>query len=94
MFEGVSADMCVGKFLLMSMGGRAESLVWADPVARSPIGVNGNFIEVTTLCIHIFAISLLQLPSLTVKKMDILYKTGFAFCVMADVCYYTFPQLK
>ena len=24
MFEGDSADMCAGKFLLMSMGGRAE----------------------------------------------------------------------
>ena len=26
MFEGDSADMCAGKFPLMSMGGRAEGL--------------------------------------------------------------------
>ena len=42
MFEGDSADMCAGKFLLMSMGGRAEGLVCADPGARTPIGASGN----------------------------------------------------
>jgi hypothetical protein len=31
MFEGDSADMCTGKFLLMSMRGRAEGLACADP---------------------------------------------------------------
>ena len=41
MFEGYSAEMCVGKFPLMSMGGRAEGLVCADPGARTPIGVSG-----------------------------------------------------
>jgi hypothetical protein len=35
MFEGDSADMCAGKFPLMSMGG-----------ARTPIGVSGNLIDV------------------------------------------------
>ena len=43
MFEGDSADKCGGKFPLMSIGGRAEGLVCADPGARTPIGVSGNF---------------------------------------------------
>jgi hypothetical protein len=37
-FEGDSADMCAGKFPLVSMGGRAEGLACADPGARTPIG--------------------------------------------------------
>ena len=37
MFEGNSADMCVRKFPLMSMVGRAEGLAYAVPVARTPI---------------------------------------------------------
>ena len=32
-FEGDSADMCAGKFLLMLMGGRAEGLPCPDPGA-------------------------------------------------------------
>ena len=43
MFAGDSADMCAGKFSLASMGGRAEGLAYADPGARTPIGVSGNF---------------------------------------------------
>ena len=42
MFEGGSADMCAGKFLLVSMGGRAECLACADPGVRTPIGASGN----------------------------------------------------
>ena len=38
MFEGDSADMCAGKFPLVSMAGRAEGLACADPGARTPIG--------------------------------------------------------
>ena len=38
MFEGDSADVCAGKFLLISMGGQAEGLASADPEARTPIG--------------------------------------------------------
>ena len=38
MFEGDSADMCAEIFLPVSMGGRAEGLVCADPGARTPIG--------------------------------------------------------
>ena len=34
MFEGDSADTFAGKFLLMSMGGRAEGLACADPGAE------------------------------------------------------------
>ena len=43
MFEGDSADMCAGKYQLMSMGDRAEGLACADPGARTPIGMSGNF---------------------------------------------------
>jgi hypothetical protein len=43
MFEGDSADMCAGKFLLVLMGGRAEGLTSTDPGARTPIGTSGNF---------------------------------------------------
>ena len=46
MFEGDSADMCGGNFLLMSMGGRAEGLACADPGARTSIGVSGNFCSI------------------------------------------------
>ena len=41
MFEGDSADMCCGKFPLMSMGGRAGGLACPDPGARTPVGVSG-----------------------------------------------------
>ena len=41
MIEGDSAEMCAGKFPLVSMGGRAEGLACADPGARTPIGASG-----------------------------------------------------
>ena len=44
MFEGNSADMCAGKFPLVSMGGRAKGLACADTGARTPIGAIGNFL--------------------------------------------------
>jgi hypothetical protein len=44
MFESDSADMCAGKFQLVSMGGRAEGLPCAAPGARTPIGASGNSI--------------------------------------------------
>ena len=43
-FEGDSADMCAGKFPLLSIGGRAEGLACADPGVRTPIGASGNLI--------------------------------------------------
>ena len=43
MFEGDSAEMCAGKFPLVSVGGRAEGLACADPGARTPIDTSGNF---------------------------------------------------
>ena len=43
MFKGDSADTGAGKFPLVSMGGRAEGRACADPGARTPIGVSGNF---------------------------------------------------
>ena len=45
MFEGDFTDTCAGIFPLMMMGGQAESLVCADPVARTPIGLSGNYIN-------------------------------------------------
>ena len=36
--------MCAEKFLLVSIGGRAECLACADPGARTPIGRCGNFL--------------------------------------------------
>jgi hypothetical protein len=43
MLEGDSADTYGRKFPLMSIGGRAEGLLCADPGARTPIGVTGIF---------------------------------------------------
>ena len=57
MFEGDSADMCAGKFPLMSMGGRAEGLLCADPGARTPVGMSGNCISAnsrTKIKLHSF----------------------------------------
>ena len=45
MFEGDSADMCAGKFPLLSMGVLAEGLACADPGARTPIGASRNYIN-------------------------------------------------
>ena len=52
-FKVDSADMCAGKFSLMSMGGRAEGLKCAEPGARTPIGVIGNFCFIVTLFLYI-----------------------------------------
>ena len=43
-FTGDFADTCTNKFPHMSIGGRAEGLESAYPVARTPIGVSGNSI--------------------------------------------------
>ena len=42
MFKGDSADMCAGKFPLVSMGGRADTSSMHRRGARTPIGVRGN----------------------------------------------------
>ena len=42
MFECDSADTCAEKFPLVSMGGRVEGLMCADPGTRTPIGASGN----------------------------------------------------
>jgi hypothetical protein len=44
MFKVDSADMCAGKFLLVSMEGRVEGQACADPGARTPMGASGNFL--------------------------------------------------
>ena len=49
MFEGDSADMCAGKFPIMSMGGQAEGLACADPGARIPIGASRNSVPSRTV---------------------------------------------
>ena len=56
MFEGDSADMCGGRFPLVSMGGRAEGLACADLGPRTPIGASGilkpfvNFLKNLVFC--------------------------------------------
>ena len=42
MFEGDSADSFDGKFLLMSIGGRAEAFAFANP-GRGPPSVSKHF---------------------------------------------------
>ena len=49
MFEDDSANTCTRKFLLMSMGGRADGLACADPGALTPIGVSVNWYYFLTL---------------------------------------------
>ena len=39
----LSADMCAGKFPLVSMEGRVEGLACAYPGARTPISASGIF---------------------------------------------------
>ena len=51
--EGDSADTCAGKFPLVSMGGRAEGLACADPIARTPIGGSGNFLKSSDGCLSV-----------------------------------------
>ena len=58
MFEGDFAGTCAAKFPLMSMGGRAEGLALADPGARTPISVSGNFLLVIQLVSLVDTVSL------------------------------------
>ena len=44
-FEGDSKDTCTGKFPLVSMGGQAEGLAYADSGARTPIRARENFLS-------------------------------------------------
>ena len=53
MFEGDSADMCAGKFPLVSMGGRAEGLACADPEGRTPIGASGIVFSNKYICVKL-----------------------------------------
>jgi hypothetical protein len=46
MFESDSADMCGGKFSLVSMGGRADPLSMRRRGARTPIGASGIHIQI------------------------------------------------
>ena len=51
MFEGDSADTLAGKFPLVSMGGRAEGLACADPVARTSIGASRIYLVFNTFLV-------------------------------------------
>ena len=59
MFEGDFADTCAGKFSLVSMGGRAEGLECADPVATIPIAPAEIFIYLSYIFHIIFSSHLL-----------------------------------
>ena len=65
MFEGDSADMCAGKFPLVSMGGRPEGLACADLGARTPIGASGNYFSIFSTSIFIVVLSALSHPLCT-----------------------------
>ena len=52
MFEGNFADTCTDKFPLVSMGGRAEGQVCADPGVRTPIGASGIFPSIIKSITH------------------------------------------
>ena len=70
MFEGDSADMCAGKFPLVSMGGRAEGLAYADPKARTPIGESGIFSRLfLRICMH-------QSNGLYIQTLTTFHKIG------------------
>ena len=58
MLEGDFADSSAEKFPLMSMGGSAEGLVCADPVARTPICMSGigNKLLITCFVLPLYAI--------------------------------------
>ena len=58
--EGHSADTGAGKFLLVSMGGRAEGLACADPGARTPIGASGNFAYINLLTLVVVVTAVIQ----------------------------------
>ena len=62
MSEGDSADMCAGKFVVVSMGGRAEGLRCVDPGARTPIGASGIIVSFIQ-----FNFAILSLTSMKVK---------------------------
>ena len=61
-FEGDSADMCTGKFPLVSMGGRANGQAWADgergpPSARAEIPILKSFIQSNFFIGHLKGVS-------------------------------------
>jgi hypothetical protein len=72
MFEGDSADMCAGKFLLVSMGGRAEGLACADPGARTPISASGILIRNLLLSLREKKYHLFCSPSVLIKCVAII----------------------
>ena len=57
LLKGDSADMCAGKFPLVSMGGRAEGLACIDRGARTPIGASGNFENVISSSVVVVIIT-------------------------------------
>ena len=67
MFKGDSAHTCPGKFPLTLMGCRAEGLACADPGARTPIGMSGNF-SVAVVTEHIDSSKNSNEPALCVLR--------------------------
>ena len=74
MFEGDSADMCAGKFSLVSMGGQAEGLACADPEARTPIGAS----EIFGIILSFFFTPLLKSHNLSWGYLSISMLTDLA----------------
>ena len=69
MFEGNSADMCAGKFPVVSMGGRADGLACVDTGARTPIGASGFVLLILHPCIF--------LNSMTFEGLLMRFEGGF-----------------
>ena len=66
-----SRDKFAGKFSLVSMGGLAEGLAFADPGARTPIGNSGNF-----LLLHMLSNAFHEINKQHKKPVDILVSSG------------------
>ena len=63
------------KFLLVSIGGRAEGLACTDPEERTPIGASRNFREV--MVVHYLSIhDLVDCVPLTERKVRLLFQAS------------------
>jgi hypothetical protein len=82
-----SADMCAGKFPLVSIRGRAEGLACADPGARTPIGASGIF-WFCFLCYWLYSIQcarnlrcdIRDITGMTIGKFLVWLNTQFISC--------------
>ena len=72
--------MCAKKFLLVSMGGRAEGLACADLGARTPLGGSGNLFSLLFVAILTSTVSCKHLLQALVTFN---LSTMIPFCIVA-----------